>query len=36
MNKRRVAITGVGVLAGPGVGAGDFWKGLAVDPGAGH
>ena len=36
MNKRRVAITGVGVLAGPGVGAADFWKGLAVDPGPGH
>jgi 3-oxoacyl-[acyl-carrier-protein] synthase II len=36
MNKRRVAVTGVGVLAGPGVGAADFWKGLAVDPGSGH
>lgn len=36
MNKRRVAITGVGVLAGPGVGASDFWKGLANDPGPGH
>lgn len=36
MNKRRVAITGVGVLAGPGVGCSDFWKGLANDPGPGH
>lgn len=28
MNKRRVAITGVGVVAAPGIGKEDFWAGL--------
>jgi len=35
MNKRRVAITGIGVAAAPGVGNAEFWKGLSTFPGAG-
>jgi 3-oxoacyl-[acyl-carrier-protein] synthase II len=35
MERRRVVVTGVGVVAAPGVGTDDFWKGLAVDPGPG-
>jgi 3-oxoacyl-[acyl-carrier-protein] synthase II len=36
LDKRRVAITGVGVLAAPGIGAGPFWKGLSLDVGPGN
>jgi 3-oxoacyl-[acyl-carrier-protein] synthase II len=32
MDKRRVAVTGVGVVTSPGIGVEDFWKGLAVEP----
>ncbi len=35
MSKRRVAVTGVGVVAAPGTGAADFWKGLSSYPGSG-
>lgn len=30
-----MVVTGVGVVAAPGVGQDEFWKGLAVDPGPG-
>ena len=30
-----MVVTGVGVVAAPGVGRDEFWKGLAVDPGPG-
>ena len=33
--KRRVAVTGVGVLAATGIGAESFWKGLLAEPGVG-
>ena len=33
--KRRVAVTGVGVLAATGIGAESFWKGLLAEPGLG-
>ncbi|MGH8928735.1 MAG: beta-ketoacyl-[acyl-carrier-protein] synthase family protein [Acidimicrobiia bacterium] len=33
--KRRVAVTGVGVIAATGIGADSFWKGLLVEPGIG-
>ncbi|HEY7564070.1 MAG TPA: beta-ketoacyl-[acyl-carrier-protein] synthase family protein [Acidimicrobiia bacterium] len=36
MEKRRVAVTGVGVVAAPGVGVEAFWKGLKVDAGPGN
>ncbi|MGQ0849001.1 MAG: beta-ketoacyl-[acyl-carrier-protein] synthase family protein [Actinomycetota bacterium] len=36
MNKKRVAITGVGVVSHPGIGRDQFWKGLSVEPVAGH
>ena len=32
MERRRVVITGVGVISAAGVGANDFWKGLGVAP----
>ena len=32
MSKRRVVVTGVGVVAAPGVGMDDFWKGLREPP----
>lgn len=35
MERRRAVVTGVGVVAAPGVGRDVFWKGLGVDPGAG-
>lgn len=35
MDRRRVVVTGVGVVAAPGVGVDPFWKGLTVDPGPG-
>ena len=35
MSKRRVAVTGVGVVAAPGIGAAEFWKGLSSFPGPG-
>ncbi|MGH8911226.1 MAG: beta-ketoacyl-[acyl-carrier-protein] synthase family protein, partial [Acidimicrobiia bacterium] len=35
MERRRVAVTGVGVVAAPGIGRETFWKGLGVDPGPG-
>ena len=35
MNKRRVAVTGVGVVTGPGLGVDAFWEGLTQDPGKG-
>lgn len=35
MKKRRVAVTGVGVVSGPGLGVEAFWEGLTVDPGTG-
>jgi 3-oxoacyl-[acyl-carrier-protein] synthase II len=34
MNKRRVVVTGVGVVAAPGVGMDDLWKGLQQQPSA--
>ncbi len=33
--KRRVAVTGVGVIAATGIGAESFWKGLLTEPGVG-
>ena len=33
--KRRVVVTGVGVLAATGIGVEDFWKGLLTDAGPG-
>ena len=33
--KRRVAVTGVGVVTGPGQGVDAFWEGLTKDPGKG-
>lgn len=35
MERRRVVITGVGVVSAAGVGVNDFWKGLGVAPTAG-
>jgi len=35
VNRRRVAVTGVGVVTSPGVGTEAFWKGLTKDPGKG-
>jgi len=35
VNRRRVAVTGVGVVTGPGVGVEAFWEGLTEDPGTG-
>lgn len=35
MERRRVVITGMGVVSAAGVGIDDFWKGLGVAPGAG-
>lgn len=35
MERRRVVITGVGVISAAGVGVDDFWKGLGVAPSAG-
>jgi 3-oxoacyl-[acyl-carrier-protein] synthase II len=35
VKKRRVVVTGVGVVAATGIGAESFWKGLLVEPGAG-
>jgi 3-oxoacyl-[acyl-carrier-protein] synthase II len=32
MTKRRVAITGVGIVSQPGVGVVEFWKGLQTEP----
>jgi 3-oxoacyl-[acyl-carrier-protein] synthase II len=32
MERRRAVVTGVGVLAAPGIGADSFWQGLAVEP----
>ena len=32
MTKRRVAITGVGIVSQPGIGIADFWKGIQTDP----
>ena len=33
MSKRRVVVTGVGVVASPGIGMDDLWKGLQREPG---
>jgi 3-oxoacyl-[acyl-carrier-protein] synthase II len=35
MERRRVVITGLGVISAAGVGTNDFWKGLGFAPGAG-
>ncbi|MDE0120506.1 MAG: beta-ketoacyl-[acyl-carrier-protein] synthase family protein [bacterium] len=35
MSRRRVAVTGVGVVTSPGVGTEAFWEGLTKDPGKG-
>ena len=35
MERRRTVVTGVGVVAAPGIGRETFWKGLGVDPGPG-
>ncbi len=35
MDRRRTVVTGVGVVAAPGVGRDTFWKGLAERPGIG-
>ena len=35
MKRRRVAVTGLGVVAGPGLGVEAFWEGLTKDPGKG-
>ncbi|MDX1448399.1 MAG: beta-ketoacyl-[acyl-carrier-protein] synthase family protein [Acidimicrobiia bacterium] len=35
MERRRVVVTGLGVVSAAGVGTDDFWKGLAVAPDAG-
>ncbi len=35
MRKRRVAVTGLGVVTGPGIGVESFWEGLTKDPGKG-
>ena len=35
MKRRRVAVTGVGVVTGPGLGVEAFWDGLTKDPGKG-
>lgn len=34
MSKRRVVVTGIGVVAAPGTGADDLWKGLQIPPDA--
>lgn len=36
MNKRRVAVTGLGIVCGPGIGTDDFWAGLKMPPIAGE
>lgn len=36
MERRRVAITGAGVVTAPGIGVEDFWKGLSIEPGPGN
>jgi 3-oxoacyl-[acyl-carrier-protein] synthase II len=33
MDKRRVVVTGVGILGAPGIGVDDLWKGLQQQPG---
>lgn len=33
MSKRRVVVTGIGMLGAPGIGSDDFWKGLQQKPG---
>lgn len=33
MEKRRVVVTGVGIVAAPGIGVDDLWKGLQQSPG---
>lgn len=35
MTQRRVVVTGLGVVAAPGVGIDEFWKGLSTAPGPG-
>ena len=35
MKRRRVAVTGLGVVTGPGLGVEAFWEGLTKDPGKG-
>jgi 3-oxoacyl-[acyl-carrier-protein] synthase II len=35
MERRRTVVTGIGVVAAPGIGRDTFWKGLAEDPGVG-
>jgi 3-oxoacyl-[acyl-carrier-protein] synthase II len=35
MERRPAVVTGVGVVAAPGIGRDTFWKGLGVDPGPG-
>jgi 3-oxoacyl-[acyl-carrier-protein] synthase II len=35
MERRRVVVTGAGVVAAPGVGVDSFWKGITVEPGVG-
>ncbi len=35
MERRRAVVTGIGVVAAPGIGRDTFWKGLGVDPGPG-
>ena len=32
MQRRRVVVTGAGIVAAPGVGIDEFWKGLTVEP----
>jgi len=36
VNKRRVAVTGLGIVCGPGIGTDDFWAGLKMPPIAGE
>ena len=33
MSKRRVVVTGIGILGAPGIGINDLWKGLQMTPG---
>ena len=33
MSKRRVVVTGIGILGAPGIGINDLWKGLQMSPG---
>src|SRR5918996_4882768 len=33
MDRRRVVVTGIGMLGAPGIGTDDFWKGLQEKPG---